>query len=313
MYRYLLLFLLIYSCKSTDASITPEAEAYIDEVITVMQVNSVNREKIHWQDFKSKVKGQAAKAKTIADTYPSIHYAIKMLGDGHSYFAPVNDDESNDKEPPVLADENVPKDIGYIRVRYCMGSEEQKKEYTRVLISDIEKRDNENLKGWVVDLRGNFGGDMSPMLLGLGSILGNGVYGYTAYPDNIFYSWNYNNGAFILEGEENDLQVKGIYRIKKEDPYIAVLTDTLTASSGEAVAIAFKGRGKTKSFGWKTYGVSTSNQGFTLSDGSRMLLTVAVFADRNKHLYGGPVIPDVIVEPDKALYDAIQWLNDQNK
>ena len=308
-YLYLVFFITLLSCKNVQI---PISETYVDEVITIMETNSVNREKINWQDFREKVKSHAAKAKTVADAYPSIHYAVKLLGDGHSYFAPINDnDASDEKEPPVLSDEKVPDDIGYIRVRYCMGSDRQKEQYVNSLIEDIKQRDNESLKGWVVDLRGNFGGDMSPMLLGIGPILGEGIVGYTAYPDKTFHSWNYSNGNFNFDETEKGDRER--YILKRPNPYVAVLTDTLTASSGEAVAIAFKGRNKTKSFGWRTYGVSTSNEGFTLSDGSRMLLTVAVFADRNKHLYGGPVIPDIIVEPNKALDKAIQWLRDQNK
>jgi C-terminal processing protease CtpA/Prc len=314
MYKYLLFLLLLTGCKSTDASITPEAEAYIDEVITIMQANSVNKGKIDWKDFRLKVKNHAVNAKSIADTYPSIHYAIKLLGDGHSYIAPVNDnDESDDKEPPVLLDEKVPNDIGYVRVSYCMGSDEQKERYVNKLIEDIKQRDSENLKGWVVDLRGNFGGDMSPMLLAIGPILGDGIIGYTMYPDKKTTSWNYSNGEFYFEKQEGNIKAKEKYTLKKRNPYVAVLTDTLTASSGEAVTVAFKGRSKTKSFGWKTYGVSTSNEGFTLSDGSRMLLTVAVFADRNKYSYGGPVIPDEEVDPDKSLSKAIEWLRASSK
>jgi len=41
---------------------------------------------------------------------------------------------------------------------------------------------------------------------------------------------------------------------------------------------------KTKSFDTPTFGVSTSNRVYTLSDGSRINLTESVFAGRNKTL-----------------------------
>lgn len=91
------------------------------------------------------------------------------------------------------------------------------------------------------------------------------------------------------------------YNLISQHPYVAVLTDNVTASSGEALAIAFKGRVKTKSFGTKTFGVSTSNRSYTLSDGSRINLTISVFADRNKTKYGHSVYPDVKCDDNKSL------------
>lgn len=306
------------SCKTTtaDNSISPEATAYIDEVVTILQANSLHRNKIDWADFKSKVLAKAGNAKTVTETYPAIHLAIKLLGDGHSYFAPVMGDSDSTEEngkPPVLADEKVPDDIGYLRVRYCMGDNEQKQIYIDDLLSSIRQRDKDNLKGWIVDLRGNFGGDMLPMLLGTGPILGDGILGYTAYPDGQMHSWNYEKGRFYYDNAEDaTIKAKEYYQLKKPNPFVAVLTDTLTASSGEALTVAFKGRERTKSFGYKTYGVSTSNEKFVLSDGSNMLITVAVFADRNKKHYGHSVAPDKVVAPEKALLEAIAWLRAQD-
>lgn len=314
MYKYLIIIILFVSCKTntTEGNISPEAVNYIDEVITILKVNSVNRDKIDWTAFRTKVITKAGNAKSVEKTYPAIHLAIKLLGDGHSYFAPIVEENDENGEPPVLPDENVPNDIGYIRVRYCMGSVEQKQKFTDDLLENIRQRDKEDLKGWIVDLRGNFGGDMSPMLLGIGPILGEGIVGYTAYPDGEIHSWKYNNGKIFYDDIENaEIIVNEPYKLIKADPFVAVLTDTLTASSGEAIAVAFKGRKNTKSFGYKTYGVPTSNQKFQLSDGSNMLITVAVFADRNKKQYSNGIEPDKVIEPIDALEEAIKWLRIQ--
>lgn len=319
MYKYLVIIILFVSCKTntTESNISPEAVNYIDEVITVLKANSVNRDKINWTAFRAKVFAKAGNAKSVKETYPAIHLAIKLLGDGHSYFASVAGEDYNENgEPPVLPDENVPADIGYLRVRYCMGSTEQKQKYTDILLNDIKQRDKESLKGWIVDLRGNFGGDMSPMLLGVGPILGEGIVGYTAYPDGEIHSWRYDQGKIYYDDIENvEVVVNKPCKLIKANPFVAVLTDTLTASSGEAVTVAFKGRENTKSFGFKTYGVPTSNQKFELSDGSNMLITVAVFADRNKKQYSNSIEPDKVIEPEKALEAAIEWiqLKDRNR
>jgi C-terminal processing protease CtpA/Prc len=94
-----------------------------------------------------------------------------------------------------------------------------------------------------------------------------------------------------------------------------VLTSRATASSGEAVAISFKGRPRTRSFGIPTRGLSTSNAVFRLRDGATMFLTVATMADRTGRLYGSAVdvdeeTEDVQLAPTAgAPVDAsISWL-----
>ncbi|MEL1242653.1 S41 family peptidase [Flavobacterium sp. DGU11] len=292
---------------------SPEVTAYIEEVVAILEKNSVNRKKIDWTELRQKVRQKAGDAKTIADTYPSIHYALKLLGDSHSYFAPITDQSEDTKgAPPVLHDEKVPGTIGYVRVRYCMGNAKQKQQYIDNLLNDIRIRDKQGLIGWIIDLRGNFGGDMSPMLAGIGPVLGNGIIGYTQYPDGKESTWRYDKGKFLFDGD-SDTILEEEYILKNKDPYVAVLKDTLTASSGEAVTVAFRGRPKTKSFGTHTYGVPTSNQRFDLSDGSNILLTVAVFADRNHKPYQGPIHPDTETTAGKALSEAVNWLKQQNR
>jgi hypothetical protein len=61
--------------------------------------------------------------------------------------------------------------------------------------------------------------------------------------------------------------------------------------------------------------LSTANQGFLLSDGATLNLTVSTFADRSGEVYGGAIIPDeVVVGPDTAddiPQEAIDWLLSQ--
>ncbi len=277
-----------------------------------MQNNSINKNKINWQDFKKDVYHHANGSQTIENTYPSITYAIEKLNDKHSYFAAnVKSVDSGDLKPlPVLSDETVPENMGYIRLGFCMGNNQQMQNYMDTVLYKIAKQDKLNLKGWIVDLRGNFGGNMWTMLVAIGPIIGEGVLGYFIYPNNSYFAWNYKDGKVY---NENGVlrQYSKAYYLKSQNPYVAILTDRVTASSGEAVAIAFKGRNKTKSFGTQTFGVSTSNRSHTLSDGSRINLTECVFADRNKIKYGNTVYPDLTCNEHKTLQEAINWIQEQ--
>ncbi|MCF8254132.1 MAG: S41 family peptidase [Bacteroidia bacterium] len=300
----------LFTTCGNSQNLSPVSKSYIDEVINLLQNNSINKDKINWEEFRNDVYRHAKGSKTIENTHPSITYAISKLEDNHSYFAAnaVSQDTSDLAPLPILQDEIVPENIGYIRIGFCMGDEQQKKNYINSVIDKIAKQDKINLKGWIVDLRGNFGGDMVPMLVAVGPILGEGVLGYFFYPDSSFNTWNYKNGHLFDEKSIWwELSTK-TYQLNSPNPYVAILTDSITASSGEAVAIAFKGRSKTKSFGTHTFGVSTCNRVYTLSDTSRINLTVSVFADRNKTKYGNCVYPDVYCYGNNTLEVAINWL-----
>jgi hypothetical protein len=295
----------------TQPKISIEAKKYLTEVINILKMNSVKRKDINWVSFENNILSRAINAKNIEETYPSITAAINELGDGHSYFLPKNSpiDNSKGNDPPKLSDESVPYDIGYIRVPYCIGNQGSE-DYIQTLLKNIKKRDNKHLKGWIVDLRGNFGGNMWPMIVGIGSILGDGNLGYFIDPDGKLQSWKYKKGKAFLD--QNVIkETKELIHLKIINPYVAVITDSLTASSGEAIAIAFKGRNKTKSFGFRTYGVSTCNKPFHLSDGSIINLTTSVFVDRNKHFYGKSIEPDKVCNPNDGINEAITWLRKQ--
>ena len=313
-YLFYILIVSLFTTCGDSQNHSPVSKSYIDEVITLLQNNSINKNKINWEDFRNDLYRHAKGSKTIENTYPSITYAITKLEDNHSYFAAniVSQDTSDLAPLPILLDEIVPENIGYIRIGFCMGDEQLKKNYINSVIAKMAKQDKMNLKGWIVDLRGNFGGDMVPMLVAVSPILGEGVLGYFFYPDSSFYTWNNKNGYLY---DENGIwweQSTNTYHLKSPNPYVAILTDNITASSGEAVAIAFKGRNKTKSFGQPTFGVSTSNRVHTLSDGSKINLTESVFADRNKTKYGHSVYPDVKCDDNKTLEEAINWISSQH-
>ncbi|HEY0796465.1 MAG TPA: S41 family peptidase, partial [Acidisarcina sp.] len=83
---------------------------------------------------------------------------------------------------------------------------------------------------------------------------------------------------------------------------IAVLIDNWTGSSGEALAIAFRGRPQTRFFGEHTQGASTANEVFNLPDGAAMWLTIGVDADRTGKQYMNGIDPDeVIKQPERAV------------
>src|SRR5688572_9856210 len=79
-------------CGGSGAPIQPagqvsdQAHAYLEQLIGLMQANSINRLLIDWNAFRTTIFGEASRAQTVADTYPAIRLAIRLIGDGHSSF-----------------------------------------------------------------------------------------------------------------------------------------------------------------------------------------------------------------------------------
>lgn len=311
-----------------------DARTYLDRALTVMQKRSINRDSIDWPALRENTMRWARGAETTADAYPALRYAIDQLGDNHSFLHPPEpsgeghgdpdgdkaDDEEERKtwEGPAPRGQLLSGETGYIRVPGFGGGERAQVAFADSLQHIIARLDSQGACGWVVDLRSNTGGNMWPMLAGLGPVLGEGNVGAFVYPDGQKVEWWYRAGR-AGNGEDTLAHVSGgPYKLEGQvHSPVAVLTGHRTASSGEAVAVAFRGRPQTRSFGQPTRGLSTSNEGIPLGDGATLLLTTSTFADRAGTTYGGEIVPDVAVEPlsqssalsnDPVVQAAQSWL-----
>lgn len=309
------LLCILFSCVEDEPVISQEADIFLQEILNIMQTHSINRQNLNWTDFRDQVKSRAGAAQKIEDTYDAIQLALTLLGDNHSSFRkPDGNILMGDREVvcsaavfnlPVL-----PDNIGYISVQgFSGGSDADNTSFAEKIQSEIMESDTEEITGWIVDLRGNTGGNMWPMLAGVGPILGEGVAGYFVDPDNSNSAWGYFEGASTFN-QNPVVQVSDPYVLKKPNPKVAVLLDNAVASSGEAIAISFIERENTKSFGSATCGLSTSNRNFNLANGHTLLLTNAYMADRNLNLFGSQIIPDVSATMETIVGEAIQFLND---
>lgn len=168
-----------------------------------------------------------------------------------------------------------------------------------------------------MDLRLNEGGSVWPMLAGIGPILGEGCYGsYVTTSGQILQKWRYQQGQALLGDDPIDAVIPN-YRLMTSLPSVAVLTSQFTASSGEGIAIAFRGRPNSRSFGQPTRGLTTANQGFRLADGAVLVLATANTADQTGKVYQGAISPNTHIQPDwsqfgtdtdPVLIAAVGWL-----
>jgi carboxyl-terminal processing protease len=298
----------------TPAAGQPSAAVttYLDSIVNLAQQNSINRLTIDWTAYRAAVMAAASSAQTIADATAAIRKAIELLRDGHSSYRSATGTTVfvalRTCSAPAVVQQTWPANIGYVQVGAFSGSTEQANAYARQIQDAIAAADRDELAGWIVDLRSNGGGNMWPMIAGLGPILGEGPLGYFIGPTGVETLWQYRNGV-SLSGGFAASTVSPPYVLKRQQPRVAVLSDNRIASSGEATLIAFRQRPNTRSFGQPTCGLSTANSTFPLSDGATFTITTSVMADRLKNRFGDSIPPDEVIEGSApTIQRALEWL-----
>ncbi|HWE89528.1 MAG TPA: S41 family peptidase [Pseudonocardiaceae bacterium] len=93
------------------------------------------------------------------------------------------------------------------------------------------------------------------------------------------------------------------------DVPVAVLHDRRTASAGEGLVVAFRGRARTRTFGSATAGVPTGTVTHELLDGSALVITVSVAVDRQGREYAEAIAPDEPRTGIDPIRTAVRWLS----
>lgn len=346
------------TAQETAEGISLSARNYLEQALDLMEKNALNRNTIDWAQVRRETLIRAQHAKNTFDTYPAIAYALAQLKESHSWFQlpdsfPAQQRQAMNAEitkvsgrpqagskPSPFApskqmqghiDRHNGKVFAHVIVPMCIPrySEWEKNnsdfqqfaEQLHRIVMDLQAK---KPVGWLIDLRGNGGGNMWPMLAGIGAVLGEGDLGAFESSNGDREAWFYRAGKaetrapqhaeeISAEITESPFTLPGL-------PWVAVLLDRGTGSSGEAVAISFAGRPRERSFGEHTAGFSTSNQMYPLSDVAVLFLCVAIEADRTGHRYPDGINPDVelsapdsrsLEEKDAVVQAAEEWLSMQ--
>jgi C-terminal processing protease CtpA/Prc len=315
----LILIVIIQGCDTNNSNDIAEAPMnYLNEALDILESNSINRKTINWNRFREDVLEKANNISTIDSTYPIIRYALNKLGDKHSRFIENYSEFMSKNKTKYPYARIINNNIAYINIPEFLGAPLVAENYAGRIYDYINAYSVKNVTGWIIDLRQNYGGNMWPMLAGLSPLLGEDPCGYFIDADNNFTKWHCKNGSsYHNEKKAASININPT-ELSLADSKVAVLIDSLTASSGEAIAVSFKGRKNCRLFGEPTLGLSSGNQTFKLSNGATLVLTVSIFADRNKNKYGNRVQPDEVLENpqiidiksnDNVIVAAAEWLN----
>ena len=299
---------------------------YVAAALDIMEEHSLNTNAIEWSGFRAATLDQARGALTTTDAHLALRYALRNLGDYHSYLvtpqaaaalsiAPVANARTGRSaiEPRGAA---LDGGVAYLSVPgFAGGTPVQQVAFADRVQNLIRKNEPAASCGWILDLRDNGGGNLWPMLAGVGPLLGDGEAGASVYPDGRRVPFWYSDGKAGF-GDYVQLRVSGApHRLAQASPRTAVLIGSETASSGEVLAMALRARDGALTFGAPTRGLSTGNRTFPLADGAAIVLTVAATSDRAGRVIRGAIEPDHAVaggsRGGQAVIDAASaWLQE---
>ncbi|MDO5511370.1 S41 family peptidase [Corynebacterium sp.] len=244
---------------------------------------------------RADVEKQAATAEDPADLHAALDAALVAAGGRHSALIPAERVEENIAAEPSLPEVSREGDILFARVpAHNVNHDGQR--YADLLAAGL----TQPACGAVLDLRGNSGGDMGPMLAGLSPLLDDGVV--------LQHVSRFDTTDVVIDG--NAVSGAGTPTTAsggKNPVPVALLTDEGTASAGEGVVLSFTGAEDARTFGSPTAGVPSANIGFSMNDGAAVLITVAATRDRTGREHAEEaLVPDVETgEPEAA---AREWL-----
>lgn len=267
---------------------TPE-EQYVKKAVRLMDRHGLFATGEPWK--AAKAEALAAKPATMEEAHAVVCKALEVAGGKHSFIMPADMVTVNVTSEWEMPSVELRDGIAVIYLPPFSGNDDEGRRYVQTVLDALP----DTLSGAVIDLRGNSGGNMYPMIAAVHRFL----------PDNLLRFRNRKNSMPV----DNDyiLNVVGIARQAMIDCPVAILTNELTASSGEATLLCFRGLQNVRVFGTPTAGYASSNVPYPMPDGSQLVLTVGSDVARTgEEFCDDPIVPDSLTE--SPMEEAIAWL-----
>ena len=289
----LLALALLSACQSRE-------QQYVGKAIRLMDKYGLFAEGPSWE--QSRAAALEAKPASMEEAYEITRTALKVAGGKHSFLITEEKlqkiaEEDKEIAPSVTVSEDR---IALIAIPQFSGqTTDEQQRYARTVLDALPEADapeDERLEAVVIDLRGNTGGNMYPMIAAVHRFL----------PDDVILKFK--GRRFTTQVSRSFvLRTVGIEAQPAIDCRVALLTDSLTASSGEALLLCFRGLDNVRSFGAPTAGYASANSPHPMPDGSQLVLTQSCDQARTGEVFcDDPIAPD---EPtDQPLEAALAWL-----
>jgi len=165
------------------------------------------------------------------------------------------------------------------------------------ILGELERQGARSL---ILDMRGNYGGRLGQLGLVLGAFI-QGAWGQAVSRGAVVWQGRY----AVVDGEGVSTLVAGDGTVVEEDRLarpvrfdgpLIVLVDGENSSAGEVGPLVLQDLGRARVVGERTHGNVEAVQGFTLPDGSVVMVAVANLEGIDGRAFDGGVIPAVTAQ-----------------
>jgi len=241
---------------------SPASDAGLMEGDIIYEVNKESTQGLSLEDVVTKIKGEKG---------TSVHLTLIRENEEENLEVDVT---RNEIQVPTVSTELLKDGIGYLKISEF--DEITTDQFTEGL---AELREN-NIKGLIIDLRNNPGGNLVTVCDIARQLLPKGEIVYTV----------------DRAGNKQDYTCDGSHKI---DIPVVVLINQYSASASEILAGAIKDYGIGKLVGVTTFGKGIVQSVFDLNDGTAVKLTVSDYYTPNGYnIHNIGIEPDVKVELD---------------
>lgn len=295
----------IYGPNINFYLLPPSPERYGKIAIKKMNTYGYFTNSKAWQKTEEKALVDMHSVHNYDEADAILQKIIKVAGGKHSQIVTTKQitTETEHYEEPTIINDNG---LVTIHEPQFQGNTQQANEYANK-INDFLFKCKHEIKSIIIDLSNNNGGDMSPMILGISSIIPDGNILSFVSPDGTSERISLKNGTINAGGASIDLN----HNIKLTNVPVAVIINKQTGSSGEMTALALKKVSKVKFFGQNSASFTSVNRSFSLYTGTTMYLTTAGVKDSKNKLYvNDPIVPDI--QTNDPYGQAKQWIDSFN-
>ena len=270
---------------------------FVRHCVRMLDREALYADRPEWREAKTAILAEAKTFTTMDQAHEAISRAAKVAGGKHSsLIAPITDTTSYPEVAPEVA--LLDGNILHIVLPFHTGVKVPDSQYIHIVLDFLYE--HLDADGVILDLRGNTGGNMGPMIASVSPLL----------PDDVIlrFKGRTRTTPIYLESVLRGvgLSAESIKKLPASTP-VAILTDEGTGSSGEATLLCFRGLDNVRTFGCPTAGYASANVTKFLSDGYMLVITTASDMARTGEIFcDDPIEPDVRTET--PLEDAALWI-----
>ncbi len=304
-----------------------EVTSLIDSCIAILKANALNRDSVNWNIVEKEIHKEITGVTKLDELQNPISHLFEAVNDHHGglqykdkffswkmVYPPADDSIKKEfKKGVSIKTELLKNNTGYLLIPSI--NKEQRDAAVRQLNDSLCYLLKNGIKGLIIDLRLNTGGDVHPMTLGLQQLLGEVKLGTLVQKEGRSESFlkdnaYYNDTAIILK-------FLPACNIDASTLPVVFLTGFATASSAEFLILSFKGRRNTISLGTPTMGMVTSVGGIWINDDALLYFAGGYFEDREGKTYKTALQPDIYLDAvnkyndvpnDPKVMAAMAWL-----